>query len=119
MSRLRRWTLGMSMLTGPSRMPNSAARTAKDATFALWIMFLLGRQATFGQEPPTILRSTNAVRCPSLDHVHPRYLPASPLPMTRTSYRSVVAMRFLALLSQHARPRSVPGDDEHRPCCAP
>ena len=52
----------------------------------------LGRSITFsqiralprvGQEPPTIDRSTTAVFCPAFAKFHARYLPASPLPMTR------------------------------------
>jgi hypothetical protein len=30
-----------------------------DATFALWMMFLLGKHAMFGHDPPMYLRSTN------------------------------------------------------------
>src|SRR5262245_10949651 len=51
--------------------------------------FLLGRQATFGQEPPTIARSTTTVFWPWLARVQPRILPATPLPLTRLSTRSV------------------------------
>src|SRR5688572_11845225 len=58
------------------------------------MMFLLGRQAMFGQEPPTNFRSTSAVRWPSFDRVHARYLPASPLPITRTSQCSVADTFF-------------------------
>jgi hypothetical protein len=36
-----------------------------DATFALWMMFLLGKHAMFGQEPPIYLRSTTATFFPS------------------------------------------------------
>src|SRR5438309_1056098 len=50
--------------------------------------FLLGRHAMFGHEPPNHLRSTMAVRWPSLAIVQARYLPASPLPTTRISYLS-------------------------------
>lgn len=32
--------------------PNSAPRRKSDATLALWMTFLLGRQAMFGHEPP-------------------------------------------------------------------
>src|SRR5215510_1963825 len=47
--------------------------------------FLLGRQATFGQEPPTIARSTTTVFWPLPPSVQPISLPATPLPMTRFS----------------------------------
>src|SRR6267154_6762359 len=68
--------------------PNSRPRCANDATLAEWIRFLLGRHAMFGHEPPNHLRSTRAVRRPSLAIVQARYLPASPLPRTRISYLS-------------------------------
>jgi hypothetical protein len=45
--------------------------------------FLLGRQATFGQEPPTIARSTTTVFWPWLARVQAMILPATPLPMIR------------------------------------
>src|ERR1700731_1108046 len=45
--------------------------------------FLLGRQATFGQEPPTIARSTTTVFWPWLARVQPMSFPATPLPMIR------------------------------------
>ena len=46
---------------------------------------VLARQAgNVRQEPPMYLRSTTAVRCPTLAIVQARYLPASPLPMKRT-----------------------------------
>src|SRR5712692_622522 len=69
--------------------PNSAARVVKEWTFAEWMMFLLGRQAMFGHDPPISLRSTTAVRWPAAAIVQARYLPGSPLPMTRMSYSSV------------------------------
>ena len=72
-----------------------ANTTPREATFALWMMFLLGKPATFGHDPPTILRSTRAVRWPSFDNVRARYLPASPLPMTRRSYCSVVVIEII------------------------
>src|SRR5687767_10534713 len=81
--------------TESSWSPNSAPRAASDATFALWMMFLLGRHATFGHEPPTILRSTIAVRWPAFDSVQARYFPASPLPTTTRSYRLLSDMCHL------------------------
>jgi len=42
----------MSMLKELKLRPNSAPRLASEATLAEWMMFLLGRQATFGQAPP-------------------------------------------------------------------
>src|SRR5947209_19948504 len=57
--------------------------------------FLLGRQAMFGQEPPTYLRSMTATFCPWEARVQARYFPASPLPSTTTSYSSATACPFL------------------------
>src|SRR5262245_20187334 len=45
-------------------MPNSLLRRKYDATFALWMMFLLGRHAMFGHDPPMYLRSMTATRFP-------------------------------------------------------
>ena len=52
----------MLVAAGPVSTPNSAARPASERTLAEWMMFLLGRQAMFGQDPPTSFRSTTAVR---------------------------------------------------------
>src|SRR5215510_6070152 len=51
-------------------------------------MFLLGRQAMLGQEPPIYFRSITAAFIPCLASVQARNLPASPLPRTRRSYPS-------------------------------
>src|SRR5881409_486468 len=53
---------------------------------ALWMTFLLGRQAMFGQEPPTYFRSTTTVFIPFLARVQERSLPAAPLPRMSRSY---------------------------------
>src|SRR2546430_12818545 len=55
--------------------------------------FLLGRQAMFGQEPPTYFRSTTAVFIPFLARVQERSLPAAPLPRMSRSYSSALAAR--------------------------
>jgi len=52
------------------------------------MMFLLGRQAMFGQEPPTYFRSTTAVLIPFLANVQEMSLPAAPLPNISRSYSS-------------------------------
>src|SRR6201988_2724660 len=70
-------------------MPNSSLLAKYEAILALWIMFLLGRQAMFGQEPPIYFRSITTARIPFLAWVQATYLPASPLPRTTTSYCSV------------------------------
>jgi hypothetical protein len=49
------------------------------------MMFLLGRHATLGHEPPIICRSITTVLAPALANVQARYLPASPLPTIRFS----------------------------------
>jgi hypothetical protein len=43
---------------------------------------VLAGQATFGQEPPTIARSTTTVFWPQLARVQAMILPATPLPIT-------------------------------------
>src|SRR6267142_4648552 len=85
MRRLRRWTSFMLTASEFVSRPNSAPRRASDTTRAEWIRFLLGRHAMFGQDPPSRLRSTIAVRWPALAIVQARYFPASPLPRTRIS----------------------------------
>src|ERR1700719_2324547 len=55
-------------------------------------MFLLGRQATLGHEPPSDLRSTITVRRPASAIVQAINLPAPPLPITRFSYFSMLDM---------------------------
>src|SRR5271165_2359737 len=52
------------------------------------MIFLLGRQAMLGQEPPTYFRSITATCFPCLASVQAMYLEPSPLPSTTTSYSS-------------------------------
>jgi hypothetical protein len=52
----------MLVLADPRSTPNSAARLVNERTFAEWMVFLLGRHAMFGQDPPISFRSTTAVR---------------------------------------------------------
>src|ERR1700730_18530101 len=76
----------MSMENPASAMPNSLLRRKYDATFALWIMFLLGRHAILGQEPPIYLRSTTATRWPSPANVHAATVePVPPPSITRST----------------------------------
>src|SRR5215471_7612745 len=86
--RLRSRTAGMDMFQVFLVIPNSSLRLKQEATLALWIMFLLGRQAMLGQEPPIYFRSITAAFIPFLASVQARNLPASPLPRTRRSYPS-------------------------------
>src|SRR3989442_15721564 len=67
-------------------MPNSLLRRKYDATFALWIMFLLGKHAMFGHDPPIYLRSTTATCFPSPAKVHAAMVePVPPPRITRSN----------------------------------
>src|SRR3989442_6292198 len=80
----------MLIFQSPLVIPNSSLRLKYDATMALWMMFLLGRHAMFGQEPPTYFRSTTTVFIPFLASVQERSLPAAPLPSMSKSYSSAL-----------------------------
>src|SRR3989454_4213960 len=69
-------------------MPNSLLRRKESTTFALWIMFLLGRHAILGQEPPIYLRSTTATRLPSPANVHAAMVEPVPPPRITISNSS-------------------------------
>src|SRR6516225_8525979 len=62
------------------------------------MIFLLGRQAMLGQEPPTYFRSMTTACFPVLARVHAMYFPASPLPNTTTSYSSIVCIYLAGYL---------------------
>ena len=64
----------------PRDMPNSSPRRKNDATLALWRIFLLGRQAMLGHDPPMYLRSITATRCPLLAKVHAARVDPVPSP---------------------------------------
>src|SRR5207302_380447 len=68
------------------------------------MIFLLGRQAMLGQEPPTYFRSMTATFIPFLASVHERSLPAAPLPRMSRSYSSALivdaAPPLVAVLSK-------------------
>src|SRR6516162_8279298 len=66
------------------------------------MIFLLGRQAMLGQEPPTYFRSITTVRIPVLARVHAMYFPASPLPNTTTSYSSIVCISLACYFESQA-----------------
>src|ERR1700747_2518644 len=51
-------------------------------------MFLLGRQAMFGHDPPMYLRSITATRFPCWARVHAANFDPAPLPRTTRSYSS-------------------------------
>ena len=82
----------MSVRAPATTVPKAPAWCTTSATSALLTSFLLGRQLTFGHEPPIHLRSTTAVRCPALAMSHAMSLPPPPLPNTKTSTRSACAM---------------------------
>src|SRR5215510_10472649 len=52
------------------------------------MMFLLGRQAMFGHDPPTYLRSIAATRCPCLAKVQAAIVDPVPPPRITRSYSS-------------------------------
>src|SRR5438445_7397122 len=67
-------------------MPNSCLRRKYEATFALWMMFLLGKPGMFGHDPPMYLRSTTATRFPSPANVHAAMVePVPPPRITRSN----------------------------------
>src|SRR5262252_4003546 len=78
----------MSTVKSLLAMPNSALLRKYEATFALCRMFLLGRQAMFGHDPPTYWRSITATRCPCLANVHAAMVDPVPPPRITRSYAS-------------------------------
>src|SRR5580700_1417305 len=100
--RLRRWTAAMATLIDSVLSPNSTPRRAREITLADQIRFLLGRQATLGQAPPSSARSTIVIRR-RLSRVHAANLPAIPLPIMRSSYFSTWAIQFASLARRLAR----------------
>src|SRR2546422_8445633 len=84
--RLRSRTSAMLIAKPSCVMPNSLLRRKYDATFALWMMFLLGKHAMFGHEPPMYLRSTTATCFPSPAKVHAAMVePVPPPRITRSN----------------------------------
>src|SRR5260370_18790801 len=84
--RLRSRTPAMSIAKPSHVMPNSLLRRKYDATFALWMMFLLGKHAMFGHDPPIYFRSTTATRFPSQANVHSAIVePVPPPRITRSN----------------------------------
>src|SRR6266849_3198178 len=106
--RLRSRTPAMSISKPSHVMPNSLPRRTYDATFALWMMFLLGRHAILGQAPPIYLRSTTATCFPSPAKVHAAIVEPVPPPritrsnssgcdFLRTWADEVLSVRFMRL----------------------
>src|SRR6202030_3525973 len=59
------------------------------------MIFLLGKHAMFGHDPPTYLRSTTATRFPSPAKVHAATVEPMPPPrITRSNSSGCVFMRF-------------------------
>ncbi len=78
-------------------MPNSLLRRKYDATFALWMMFLLGKHAMFGHDPPMYLRSTTATCFPSPAKIHAAMVePVPPPRITRSNSSGCVFLRAWA-----------------------
>src|SRR5262249_16915719 len=78
-------------------MPNSLPRRKCDATFALWMMFLLGRHAMFAHDPPMYLRSTTATRLPSPAKVQAATVePVPPPRITRSNSSGCVFLGIWA-----------------------
>src|SRR2546425_12695928 len=80
-------------------------------------MFLLGRHAILGQEPPIYLRSTTATRLPSPANVHAATVEPVPPPritrsnssgseFLRTEANGEVSMRFMRLFLSEQQVRS-------------
>src|SRR5436190_14575277 len=83
---LRSHTSAMSIAKPSCVMPNSLLRRKYDAIFALWMMFLLGKHAMFGHDPPMYLRSTTATCFPSPAKVHAAMVePVPPPRITRSN----------------------------------
>src|SRR5579863_9545698 len=84
--RLRSRTPDMSMVKPLCVIPYSRLFRKYDATLALWMMFLLGRHAMFGHDPPIYLRSMVATRFPSPANVQAAIVdPVPPPRMTRSN----------------------------------
>src|SRR5205809_6215984 len=92
--RLRSRTSAMSIAKPSCVMPNSLLRRTYDATLALWMMFLLGKHAMFGHDPPMYLRSTTATCFPSPAKVHAAMVePVPPPRITRSNSSGCVFLR--------------------------
>src|SRR6266481_6335150 len=88
--RFRSRTPAMSIAKPSHVMPNSLLRRKYDATFALWMMFLLGKHAMFGHDPPMYWRSTTATCFPSPAKVHVLFVVPGPPPRITRSNSSGV-----------------------------
>src|SRR5579862_459115 len=95
--RFRSRTSAMSIAKPSHLMPNSLLRRKYDATFALWMMFLLGKHAMFGHDPPMYLRSTTATCFPSPAKVHAAMVePVPPPRMTRIKFFRLRLLDYLS-----------------------
>src|SRR5580692_6359350 len=74
-------------------MPNSELRRKYDATFALCTMFLLGKHAMFGHDPPMYLRSITATLLPAPAKVQAATVePVPPPRITRSNSSGCVCL---------------------------
>src|ERR1700732_3714819 len=95
--RLRSRTSAMSIAKPWCVMPNSLPRRKYDATFALGMMFLLGKHAMFGHDPPMYLRSMTATCFPPPAKVHAAMVePVPPPRITRSNSSDCVLLRIWA-----------------------
>src|SRR5258705_11481013 len=107
MLRLRSRTSAMWIAKPSCVIPNSLRRRKYDATFALWMIFLLGKHAMFGQEPPIYLRSTTATRLPSPAKVHAAMVePVPPPTTTRSNSSGCVFVLFMRIFLSERRAHS-------------
>src|SRR6188508_2214881 len=89
----------MSTVAPSIDTPYDEARPIRSATLALRITFLLGRQAMFGQDPPTSARSITTTARPCWARCHAMYLPASPPPRTTFSMCTISVIARLTDLT--------------------
>src|ERR1700739_4484691 len=85
---LRSRTPDISIVKPSCLMPNSLLRRKYQATFALWMMFLLGKQAMLGHDPPMYWRSATATGLPSPANVQAAMVEPVPPPSITTSNSS-------------------------------
>ena len=84
---------GRSMAEPGLAIPQRSAPRKYVANFALLMMFLLGKHAMFGHDPPMNFRSTTATRFPSLANVHAASVDPAPSPRITRSYSSGCVFR--------------------------
>jgi hypothetical protein len=89
------FTRFISTPISPAATPNSAARRARCAAYALATIALVGMQPVFTHVPPKSLRSTIATFCPAPANRLASEGPAWPVPMMIASYCVFIAFAFI------------------------